>query len=118
MGGFAIFSGRCGSLRLYLSGLQYNSRGVGEFRVFHGDGDFGEAHGRAFDAAVEDAVAHATGAERFVALFAEYPTDGIHHVGLAASVRADDAGGTGAAERYHRAFAERFESGDFDFSEF
>ncbi len=53
-----------------------------------------------------------------MALFAEHPTDGVHYVGFAASVRADDARGPSAAERYHRAFAERFESGDFHFSEF
>ncbi len=47
-----------------------------------------------------------------------YPTDGVHDVGLAAAVRPDDACGTGAAERHHGAFAERFESCNFDFAEF
>ena len=92
MGGFAIFSGRCGGLRLYFGGLQYESRGIGEFGVFHGYGDFREAHRGAFDGAVEDAVGHALGAQGFVALFAQNPGDGIHDIGLSTAVRADDAG--------------------------
>ena len=53
-----------------------------------------------------------------MALFAEHPTDCVHHVGFAAAVGADDARRAGAAERHHGAFAERFESCDFDFAEF
>jgi hypothetical protein len=60
--GFGALSGSCGGLRLYLSGLQYESRGLGEFGVLHGDSDLRESHGRAFNGAVEDAIGHALGA--------------------------------------------------------
>src|SRR5262249_35345829 len=90
--------------------------GFGEGRIFEGDSDFGEAHRWALDGAIKDAIAHATGAEAFVALFTENPGDGVHDVGLAAAVGTDDAGGAGAAKRNDGAFAERFKAGDFDFS--
>src|ERR1700730_9392644 len=88
--GFGTFGGRCRGLRLYVSSLQDESRGFSEFRVFHGDGDFGESQWRAFNGAVEDAIGHALGAQGFVALFSEHPGDSVHDVGLAAPVRADD----------------------------
>ena len=38
-----------------------------------------------------------------MALFAQHPADGVDYVRFAASVRADDARRTRAAERYHGA---------------
>jgi hypothetical protein len=51
-------------------------------------------------------------------LFAENPTDGVYHVGLAAAVGADDTGGAGTAESHNGAFTERLKTGDFDSAEF
>lgn len=65
--------GRCGRPGLNFSAFQYESRGISEFGVFHSDGDFREAHGRALDGAVKDAIGHALGAQGFVALFSEHP---------------------------------------------
>ena len=67
--------------------------------------------------AVEDAIRHALGAERLVALLAEHPGDGVHDVGFAAAVGPDDAGRAGAAECDHGALAERFKANDFHFSQ-
>ena len=45
--------------------------------------------------AVEDHVFHLVAAEDLRALLAERPADGVGHIGLAAAVRADDAGHAG-----------------------
>ena len=52
-----------------------------------------------------------------MALLAQDPTDGVHHVGFSATVRADNASRAGATERDHGALAERFETQDFDFAQ-
>src|SRR5580693_5236754 len=52
-----------------------------------------------------------------MALFAEDPGDGVHDVGLAATVRADDAGRARAAESDHGALTKRLKANDFDFSQ-
>ncbi len=91
--------------------------GLGEIRVFHGECNFGHAHGRALSGAVEDAVGHALGAEGFVALFTQDPGDGVDDVGFAATVGADDAGRAGTAESDNGAFTERLKADDFHFSE-
>ena len=73
--------------------------------------------GGTLDGAVENAIGHALGAQGFVALLAEDPTDGVNDVGFAAAVGPDDARGAGAAERHHGAFAERLEAYDFNFAQ-
>src|SRR6266581_575066 len=75
------------------------------------------SHGRAFGRAVKNAIGHALGAQRLVALLAKDPGDGIHDVGFAAAVGADDARGAVAAERDRRALAERLEADQVDFTE-
>ncbi len=91
---------------------------LGQFRIHERQRDFGEAHRRALGGAVEDAVRHALGPQHLVALFAQHPSDGVHHVGLAAAVGADDARDPAAGEGDWRLLAEGFESQQFDFAEF
>jgi hypothetical protein len=105
-------------LRFDGAGFHDKASGFGEFGIFESDRHFGEAHRRALDGAVKNAIAHTAGAQGLVALFAEDPADGIHHVGFAATIWPDDAGRSGAAERNHGAFTERLESRDFHFAEF
>jgi len=52
-----------------------------------------------------------------VTLLAEDPGNGVHHVGFAATVGSDDAGGAGAAEGDHGALTKRLKANDFDFSQ-
>jgi hypothetical protein len=52
-----------------------------------------------------------------MALFAQHPADGVHHVRFSAPVRPDDAGRPDTAERHHGALAEGFEAYDFDFAQ-
>ncbi len=98
--------------------FDHETRSFGQFGIFHGDGHFRESHRRTLNGAVENAIAHTPSAQGFVALLAQHPADGVNHIGFAASVGTDDASGPGSTERHHGAFAEGFESGDFDFSEF
>ena len=65
---------------------------LGQFRIFQSNRHFRQAHRWALDRAVKDAVRHALRAQGLVALLAQHPGDGVHHVGLAAAVRPDDAG--------------------------
>ncbi len=60
--------------------------------IGHRQGDFGHAQRLAFFRAVENDVGHFAAAQGLGGGFAEHPADGIDHVGLAAAVRADDAG--------------------------
>ena len=48
-------------------------------------------HRRPLGRAVENAVGHALGAQRLVALLAQHPGDGVHDIGFAAAVGPDDA---------------------------
>src|SRR5690606_1774562 len=66
--------------------------------------------------AVEDHVLHVASAQRFSALLAEAPPDGIQDVALAAAVRADD-GGHAFLELDDSAVGEGFEAGHFDLLE-
>src|SRR5215510_2333996 len=98
------------------AGLHDKTSGFGELWILESDSDFSQTHRWALDGAIENAVAHAAGAEGLVALFAENPADGVNHVGLAAAVWADDTRCAGTAERHHGAFTERLESRDFHFA--
>src|ERR1700674_4349093 len=91
--------------------------GFGKLGIFHSDGDFGESQRRALGGAVKNAIGHALGTERLVALFAENPGNGIHDVGFAAAVWPDDAGRAGPAERNYGALAKRLKANDFHFSQ-
>ena len=51
-----------------------------------------------------------------MALLAEHPGNCVHHVGLPAAVRSDDARRPHSAERHHRPFAERLKARNFHFS--
>ena len=66
---------------------------------------------------VENAIGHALGAQRLVALLAQNPGDSVDHVGFAATVGSDDAGGAGAAEGDHGALTKRLKANDFHFSQ-
>ena len=90
--------------------LQDLGGGFGEFGVHQGELDLGDAHRGALHRAVEDAVRHALGAEELVALFAQDPGDGIHDIGFAAAVGADDAGDPRAAEGDVGLLAERLKA--------
>src|ERR1700693_129602 len=119
MGGlrsFTTIGGRWRRVRLYSSGLQHEPCGFGQLGVFHGDGDFGKSQRGTFHCAIKNAIGHAFGTKRFVALFSEHPGDSVHDIGLAAAVRAHDTGCPRAAEGHNGAFTERFEADDFDFS--
>src|SRR6516162_31580 len=92
-------------------------RRVREFRIFHGDGHFRHTERRPLCRAIEDAIRHALRSQRLVALLAEHPGDGVHHVRFPAAIRSDDTCRTRAAEGYQRAFAKRLKANDFDFSQ-
>jgi len=62
--------------------LQYESRGISEFRVFHGDGDFREPMGGRLTVPLRCNRPCARRAG-IVALFSEHPGDGVHDIGLA-----------------------------------
>ena len=62
------------------------------FGILERDRHFGHAHGLAAFGALEDDVGHLGAAQALGALVAEHPLDGVHNVGLAAAVGADDAG--------------------------
>ncbi|MGX1303545.1 hypothetical protein RKD35_005033 [Streptomyces albogriseolus] len=66
--------------------------GEGPVGVVDGQGHLGAAQGRAAGGAGEDDVLHLAAAQRLGALLAHDPAEGVHHVGLARAVRADDAG--------------------------
>jgi hypothetical protein len=53
-----------------------------------------------------------------MALLAQHPGNGVHDIGLAAAIGADDAREPASAERNIRLFAERFESNQLDFAQF
>jgi len=97
--------------------FEHETRGFGELGIFHGDGDFCEAHRGALCGTVEDAVRHAFGTEGLVALLAEDPTDGVDDIRLAAAVGTDDASGAGAREGDHGPFAKGLKANNFDFTE-
>jgi hypothetical protein len=64
----------------------------GLLAIGHGQGDFRHAERLAFFGAVENDVGHFAAAQGLGGGFAEHPADRIDDVGLAAAVRADDAG--------------------------
>ena len=97
--------------------FEHETRGFGELGIFHGDGDFCEAHRGALCSAVEDAVRHAFGTQGLVALLAEDPADGVDDIGLAAAIGADDASGAGAGKGDHGPFAKGLKANNFDFAE-
>jgi hypothetical protein len=53
-----------------------------------------------------------------MALLAQNPRNGIHNIGLAAAIGANDASKPAAAEGDLRLFAKRFEAYQFDFAQF
>ena len=110
--GCAIGRRRCGCRRAF----QNEPGRLSQLGIFQRDRHFGQAHGRALDRAIEDTIRHALGPQGFVALFAQDPGDSVDDVGLAATVRADDAGRADTAEGHYRAFAEGLEPYNFDFS--
>jgi len=63
--------------------------------------------------ALEDDVLHLGTAERFCPLLAEDPRNGVGHVRLAASIRADYGGDPVAGEDYFRMVRKRFEACNF-----
>jgi hypothetical protein len=85
--------------------------------VFHGDGYFSHSQRGPLDGPIEDAVGHPLGAERLVALLAEYPGNGVDHVGFAAAVRPDDACRARAAKSHHGAVTKGLKANNFHFSE-
>src|SRR5258708_2357603 len=99
--------------------IRYSLRpgAFGQLGIFQSDGDFGESQRRTLGGAIENAIGHALGTERFVTLFAENPGNGIHDVGFAAAVRPDDAGRAGPAECDNGSFTKRFKANDFNFSQ-
>jgi hypothetical protein len=64
-------------------------------------------------AAGEDHVLHGAAAQVLRALLAHRPADGVHHVGLAATVRPDHAGDA-VVEGKDDAVGERLEPGDLE----
>jgi hypothetical protein len=110
------FGGSFGVFRV-CDAFDYKSRCFCKLRVFHGNGDLGQSHGRPLGGAVEDAVCHAFCPKGLVALFAQDPADGIDDVGLSAAIGADDAGRAVAAEGDYGALAERLEAKNLHFSE-
>jgi hypothetical protein len=89
-----------------------------EFRINQGQRDFSEAQRGPLGGPVKYAIRHSFGAERFVALLAQNPRNGIDDIGLTAAIRADDAGEPAAAEGNMRLYAERFEANELDFAQF
>jgi hypothetical protein len=53
-----------------------------------------------------------------VALLAQNPRNGVHNIGFAAAIGADDAGQAAAAEGNLRLFAKGFEANELDFAQF
>ena len=113
-GRFAI---RRAILALNLRALHHKARRLGQFRVFHGDGNFREPQWRPLHRTIKNAIRHPLRAQRLVALFAQHPGDGVHHIRFSAAIRAHDAGSPRSAERHHRAFAERLKAHNFNFSQ-
>ena len=85
----------------------------GSFAIGHRQGDFRHAERLALFGAVENDVRHFAAAQGLGGGFAEHPADGIDHVGLAAAVRADDAGHA-FGEFKHGLVRERLEAVDFE----
>src|SRR5690606_10852043 len=77
--------------------------------VLEGDHDLGHVHGLAALRALEDDVGHLVAAQAARALVAQHPLERVDHVGLAAPVRADDAGEAGV-ELQLGAVGERLEA--------
>src|SRR5580704_16309642 len=110
---------RCRSLGggFDLRTFEDESCGFGQLGIFHSDSYFRHTQRRPPGGAVEDAICHTLGAEGLVALLAEYPGDGVDHVGFAAPVGPNDAGRAGAAEGDHCAVTKGLKANDFHFSE-
>ena len=53
-----------------------------------------------------------------MALLPQNPRNGVDDIGLAAAIRADDAGEPATAEGNLRLFAKRFEADELDFAQF
>ena len=105
---------RYGEFDTWIGLAQYASRCFGEFRVHQREDDLRQAHRRALGGAIKDAIGHAFGAQRFVALLAQNPGNGVDDVGFTAAVRTDDARQARAAERKMGFFKERFVADQFD----
>ena len=97
---------------------QHKLRRLSKFRINQGQRDFRQAQRRPLGGPVKNAVGHPLGAQRFVALLAQHPGNGVHDIGFAAAIRPDDAGEPGAAESDMRLFAKRFEAHQLDFAQF
>ena len=82
--------------------------------VVEHQGHLGHLQGRAAGRALEDHVGHARTPHGGRAGFAEHPAHGVHHVGLAAAVRTDDAGQAIAVEVHHGAIREGLEAEEFE----
>ena len=83
------------------------------FAVGHRQRDLGHAEWFALFGAVKNDVCHFAAAEGLGGGFAEHPADRIDHVGLAAAVRADDAGH--ALGKFEHSFIrERLEAVNFE----
>ena len=82
------------SLRRVGAAIREGSVAWGAFddRVLKGQGDAGHTERAAAGGTGEDDVGHLFAAQGFAGAFAEDPFDGVHDVGLAAPVGADDAG--------------------------
>jgi hypothetical protein len=79
---------------------------LGQLRVDERQRNFRKPEGRPLGGPIKNTVRHALGAQRFVALLAQNPRNGIHNIGLAAAIRSDNARKAGAAKSDLRFFAE------------
>ncbi len=89
---------------------QHKLRCLREFRIDQGQRYLSEAQRWPLGSPVKNAIGHSLGAQRFVALLAQNPRNRVNDIGLAAAIRANDAGQPAAAEGDLRLFAKRFEA--------
>ena len=83
------------------------------FTIRHREGHFGHPERLALFRAVENDVGHFAAAECFGRGFTEHPADRVDDVGLAAAIRADDAGHA-LGEFEHGLVRERLEAMNFE----
>ena len=77
--------------------------------IGEGQRDLGEANRLARLAAIENHIRHLIAAQRFCRLLAKYPANGIEHVRLSATVRANNSSDTFMKIK-KRFVGERFEA--------
>ena len=105
-------------MRFVRAALEDKLRCLDHFGIDERERDLRQPHWRALRGSIKDAVRHSLGAQRLMALLAQDPGDGVHNVGFAATVGANDAGQPAAAECDLSLLTERFEAHQLDFAQF